>query len=150
VLIAIGPLGASVAYCHVAVSATIYLALCSFVANDDFLCVRIRSGKKNSARFSRQMLANEVERFKPPQYVAFRTMERWVVIPVIARIESREGGRLYGYWFSRFTPEGTLREVPVDYVVELGNDDDPEKLIDLLRGGRDLPVEFVQRLHVID
>ena len=43
-----------------------------------------------------------------------------------------------------------LREVPVDYVVELGNDDDPEKLIDLLRGGRDLPVEFVQRLHVID
>ncbi len=40
------------------------------------------------------MLANEVERLKPPQYVAFRTMERWVVIPVIARIESREGGRL--------------------------------------------------------
>jgi hypothetical protein len=114
-----------VAYCHVAVAATIYLALCSFVANDDLLCVRIRSGKKNSARFSRQMLANEVERFKPPQYVAFRTMERWVVIPVIARMESREGGRLYGYWFSRFTPEGTLREVPVDYVVELGNDDDP-------------------------
>jgi hypothetical protein len=77
-------------------------------------------------------------------------MERWVVIPVIARIESRECGRLYGYWFSRCTPEGTLREVPVDYVVELGNDDDPEKLIDLLRGGRDLPVEFVQRRHVID
>ena len=65
------------------------------------------------------MLANEVERSKPPQYVAFQTMERWVVIPVIARIESREGGRLYGF-------------------------------IDLLRGGRDLPVEFVQRLHVID
>ena len=50
------------------------------------------------------MLANEVERLKPPQYVAFRTMERWVVIAVIARIESREGGRLYGYWFSKFTP----------------------------------------------
>jgi len=77
-------------------------------------------------------------------------MERWVVIPVIARIESREGRRLHGYWFSRFTPEGTLREVPVDDVVELGNDDDPEKLIDLLRGGRDLPVEFVLWLHVIE
>ena len=49
------------------------------------------------------MLANEVERLNPPQYVAFRTMERWVVIPVIARIESREGGRLYGYWFSLCT-----------------------------------------------
>ena len=96
------------------------------------------------------MLANEVERLKPPQYVAFRTMERWVVIPVIARIESREDGRLYGYWFSRFAPEGTFREVPVDDVVDLENDDDPEKLIDLLRGGRDLPVEFVQRLHVVD
>ena len=64
------------------------------------------------------MLANEVERSNPPQYVAFRTMERWVVMPVIARIESREGGRLYGYWFGRFTPEGTLREVPVDDVWE--------------------------------
>ena len=73
-----------------------------------------------------------------------------MLIPVIARIGSREGGRLYGYWFSRLTPEGTFREVPVDYVVELGNDDDPENLLDLLRGGRDLPVEFVQRLHVID
>ena len=50
--------------------------------------------------------------------------------------------------FSRFTPEGTLREVPVDYVVELGNDDDPEKLMDLLRGGRDLPVEFVPPLQL--
>ena len=93
------------------------------------------------------MLANEVERLKP-QYVAFRTMERWVVIPVIARIESREGGRLYGYWFSRFTPEGTFREVPVDHVVDLGADGDA--LIDLIRGGRELPVEFVQRLHVVD
>ena len=96
------------------------------------------------------MLANELERLKPPQYVAFRIMENWVLIPVIARIESREGGRLRGSWFSKFTPEGTFREVPVDHVVDLGSDDDPEKLIDLLRGGRDLPVEFVQRLHVID
>ena len=102
------------------------------------------------ANLFRAMLANEVERLKPPQCVGFRTMERWVVIPVIARIESRAGRRLYGYWFSRFTPNGILREVPVDHVVDLGNDDDPEKLMDLLRGGRDLPVEFVQRLHVID
>ena len=96
------------------------------------------------------MLANEVEWLKPPQFVAFRTMERWVVIPVIARIESREGGRRYGYWFSRFTPEGTLRDVPVEHVVDLGKDGDAETLIDLIRGGRELSVEFVQRLHVID
>ena len=96
------------------------------------------------------MLANEVERSKPPQYVAFRIMERWAVIPVIARIESRDGGRPYGYWFCRFTPEGAFREVPVDHVVDLGSDDDAETLIDLIRGGRELPVEFVQRLHVID
>ena len=76
------------------------------------------------------MLANEIELLKPPQFVAFRTMD--------------------GYWFSRFTPEGAFREVPVDHVVDLGGDDDAGKLIDLIRGGRDLPVEFVQRLHVID
>ena len=96
------------------------------------------------------MLANEVERSNPPQYVAFRTMERWEVIPVIARIESREGGRLYGYWFSRFAPEGIFREVPLDHVVDPGNDDAAQRLIDLIRGGRELPVEFVQRLHVVD
>ena len=96
------------------------------------------------------MLANEVERSNPPQYVAFRTMERWEVIPVIARIESREGGRLYGYWFSRFAPEGIFREVPLDHVVDLGSDDAAERLVDLIRGGRELPVEFVQRLHVVD
>ena len=88
------------------------------------------------------MLANEVERPKPPQYVAFRTMERWVVLPVIARIESCDGWRPHGSWFSRFTPEGTFREVPVDHVVDLGNDDDAETLIDLIRGGRELPVEL--------
>jgi hypothetical protein len=93
------------------------------------------------------MLANEVERLKPPQYVAFRTMERWVVIPVIVRIESREGGRLYGYWFSRFTPDGAFREVPAGDVVALENDAD--ELLRLIRGGRELPAEFVQRLRVI-
>ena len=40
--------------------------------------------------------------------------------------------------------------MPVDYVVDLGSDDDAEKLVDLIRGGRELPVEFVQRLYVID
>jgi hypothetical protein len=40
--------------------------------------------------------------------------------------------------------------VPVDHVVDLGSDDEAKKLSDLLRGGRDLPVEFVQRLPVID
>jgi hypothetical protein len=96
------------------------------------------------------MLANEVERSKPPQSVAFRIMERWAVIPVIARIQSCDGGRPYGYWFSGSTPEGAFREVPVDHVVDLGSDDDAETLIDLIRGGRELPVEFVQRLHMID
>ena len=70
--------------------------------------------------------------------------------PVIARIESREGGLPYGYWFSRFAPEGIFREVPLDHVVDLGNDDAAERLIDRIRGGRELPVEFVQRLHVVD
>ena len=41
-------------------------------------------------------------------------------------------------------------EVPVDYVVDAGSDDDAGELVDLLRGGRELPVEFVQRLPVID
>lgn len=38
----------------------------------------------------------------------------------------------------------------IDHVLDLEIDDDAEKLIDLIRGGRELPVEFVQRLHVID
>jgi hypothetical protein len=38
------------------------------------------------------MSANKVERLKPPQYVAFRTMQGWVAIPVIARSDTRKGG----------------------------------------------------------
>ena len=95
------------------------------------------------------MLANEVERLQPPQYVAFRTVERWVVIPVIARIESRKNGHVYGYWFSRFTPDGAFREVPVEQAVALEGADDADELLRLIRGGRELPAEFVQRLRMI-
>jgi hypothetical protein len=87
-----------------------------------------------------EILANEVERLKPPQYVAFRIMEGWVVIPVIARIESRKSGRSCGHWYSRLTPEGALREVPIDGVVGLESDDYAGELIGLIRGGRELPV----------
>jgi hypothetical protein len=44
--------------------------------------------------------------------------------PVIARIESHKSGRWWGYWFTKHTPEGTLKEVPTDDVVALENDDD--------------------------
>jgi len=95
------------------------------------------------------MAANEVERLSPPRYVAFRTMENWVVVPVIVRIESDRSGRLRGCWFSKHAPEGVFKEVPVEQVVALESDDDAEEFIRLIRGGRELPHEFVQTLHVI-
>ena len=39
--------------------------------------------------------------------------------------------------------------MPVGRVVALVSDDDADELIRLIRGGRELPAEFVQRLHVI-
>jgi hypothetical protein len=42
-----------------------------------------------------------------------------------------------------------FKEVPVENVVALESDDDADELIRLIRGGRELPAEFVQRLHVI-
>jgi hypothetical protein len=95
------------------------------------------------------MAANKVEQLPPPRYVAFRTMQNWVVVPVIARIESVRSGRVWGCWFSQDTPEGDFKELPVEDVVALESDDDAEELIRLIRGGRELPAEFVQRLHVI-
>ena len=95
------------------------------------------------------MAANKVERLSP-RYVAFRTKQDRVVVPVIVRIESHRSGRLWGYWFSKHTPEGVFKEVPVGDVVALESDDDAGELIRLIRGGRELPAEFVQRLHVID
>jgi len=94
------------------------------------------------------MSANKVERLSP-RYVAFRTMQNWVVVPVIARIESHRSGRVWGYWFSKHTPEGHFNEVPVGRVVALVSDDDADELLRLIRAGRELPAEFVQRLHVI-
>jgi len=95
------------------------------------------------------MAADKVERVPRPRYVAFRTMQNWVVVPVIARIESHRSGRVWGYWFSKHTPEGLFKEVPVENVVALESDDDADELIRLIRAGRELPAEFVQGLHVI-
>ena len=38
----------------------------------------------------------------------------------------------------------------LDHVVDLESDDEVKNLIELLRGGRELPVELAQRLPVID
>jgi hypothetical protein len=56
---------------------------------------------------------------------------------------------VWGYWFSKHTPEGHFKEVPVGRVVALVSDKDADEFIRLIRGGRELPAEFVQRLHVI-
>ena len=91
------------------------------------------------------MATSEVDPIELPRYVAFRA---WRTVPVIARIESRRSGRLWGHWFSRITPEGgALRRVPLGGVVVESN---AEELIALIRAGKDLPEEFVQKLHVID
>ena len=94
------------------------------------------------------MTANKDERLSP-RYVAFRKNQHGVVVPVIALIESHRNGRWWGYWFSKRTPEGHFNEVPVEQAVALESDDDAGELIRLIRGGRELPAEFVQRLRVI-
>ena len=94
------------------------------------------------------MTANKDERLSP-RYVGFRTKQHGVGVPVIALIESHRSGRWWGYWFSKHTPEGLFKEVPVEQVVALDSADDADELIRLIRGGRELPAEFVQRLHVI-
>jgi len=93
------------------------------------------------------MAANKVER-RSPRYVAFRT-GNWIAVPVIARIESHRSGRWWGHWFSKHTPEGRFKEVPVEHVVALECDDEADELLRLIRAGRELPAEFLQRLHVI-
>ena len=94
------------------------------------------------------MATSEVEPIELPRYVAFRA---WRTVPVIARIESRRSGRLWGHWFSRITPDGgTLRKLPLGGVVFVESNDEAERLIDRIRAGKDLPEEFVQKLNVID
>ena len=94
------------------------------------------------------MTANKDERLSP-RYVAFRKKQHGVVVPVIARIESHRAGRWWGYWFSKHTPEGLFKKVPVEQAVALESDDDADELLRLIRAGRELPAEFLQRLHVI-
>ena len=55
------------------------------------------------------MAASEVEPVELPRYVAFRA---WRTVPVIARIESRRSGRLWGHWFSRITPKAPSEGAP--------------------------------------
>ena len=93
------------------------------------------------------MAASEVEPIELPRYVAFRA---WRTVPVIARIESCRSGRLWGHWFSRITPKGAFRRVPLGGVVLVGSNGEAEELIALIRAGKDLPEQFVQKLHAID
>ena len=93
------------------------------------------------------MAASEVEPVELPRYVAFRA---WRTVPVIARIESRRSGRLWGHWFSRITPKGAFRKVPLGGVVFVESNGEAEELIALIRAGKDLPEQFVQKLHAID
>ena len=94
------------------------------------------------------MIANKDER-RSPRYVAFGKMQNGVIVPVIACIESHRAGRWWGYWFSKRTPEGLFKEVPVEQAVALESADDADELLRLIRGGRELPAEFVQGLRVI-
>ena len=93
------------------------------------------------------MAASEVEPIELPRYVAFRA---WRTVPVIARIESCRSGRLWGHWFSRITPKGAFRKVPLGGVVFVESNGEAEELIALIRAGKDLPEQFVRKLHVID
>ena len=93
------------------------------------------------------MAASEVAPIELPRYLAFRA---WRTVPVIARIETRRSGRLWGHWFSRITPTGAFRQIPLGGVVFVESNDYAEQLIALIRAGKDLPEEFVQKLHVID
>jgi hypothetical protein len=93
------------------------------------------------------MASPEVAPNELPRYLAFRA---WRTVPVIARIESCRAGRLSGYCFSKITPEGSFRELPVGSVVFVESNAYAEQLIALIRAGKDLPDEFVQKLHVID
>jgi hypothetical protein len=93
------------------------------------------------------MTASEVKPIELPRYIAFRA---WRTVPVIARIESRRSGRLWGHWFSKITPKGAFRELPLGGVVFVDSNDYAEQLISLIRAGKDLPDEFLQKLHLID
>ena len=93
------------------------------------------------------MTANKDERLSP-RYVAFRKKQHGVVVPVIAHIESHRAGRWWGFCFSKHTPEGHFKEVPVEPAVALESAE-ADELIRLIRGGRELPAEFVHRLRLI-
>ena len=94
------------------------------------------------------MTANKDEQLSP-RYVAFRKKQQGVVVPVIAHIESHRAGRWWGYWFSKQTPEGLFKEVPVEQAVALESDGEADELLRLIRAGRELPAEFVRRLRLI-
>ena len=87
-------------------------------------------------------------RIELPRYVAFRA---WSVLYRSLRASNPAGpGCLWGHWFSRITPKGAFRKVPLGGVVFVESNGEAEELIALIRAGKDLPEQFVQKLHAID
>ena len=90
------------------------------------------------------------ERMDPPQYVAFRKTSGGSTLAVIARLEARDMvGHHLGRWFSELTPDGVLRDVPVD-ADSYGIDESVAvDLINLIRNGQSLPRRIVRLLPEI-
>jgi hypothetical protein len=90
------------------------------------------------------------ERLDPPQYVAFRKPSGDSTLAVIAKLEARDTlGHHLGRWFSELTPNGVLRDVPVD-ADRYGIDESiAEDLIDLIRNGQSLPPRLVRLIPKI-
>jgi hypothetical protein len=90
------------------------------------------------------------ERIDPPRYVAFREASGESTLTVVARLEARDlVGHHLGYWFSEVTPNGLLRDVPVDAERYSIDESIAEDLIDLIRNGESLPPRIVRLIPEI-
>jgi hypothetical protein len=58
-------------------------------------------------------------------------------------------GHHLGYWFSEVTPNGLLRDVPVDAERYSIDESIAEDLIDLIRNGQSLPPRIVRLIPEI-
>ena len=87
---------------------------------------------------------------KGPKYIAFRLSENGGFLAVVAALDPDDTARFpWATWYHEHVPHGKYQKAPAEYARLLINPMRGVAMIELIKTGRPLPLDFVAGLPLI-
>jgi len=87
---------------------------------------------------------------KGPKYIAFRLSENGGFLAVVAALDPDDTARFpWATWYHEHAPHGKYQKAPAEYARPLINPMRGVAMIELIKTGRPLPLDFVAGLPLI-